>query len=90
MTSPYYSENKAQYVSNLLEEIERQYPHWPSTFGPCSKCGKHIARGSGYCESCLIDELSTIIGRDDAEFFARRVRKVSDLYHRIMNGVNDD
>jgi hypothetical protein len=77
-------------AKQLMDRIEWSYPRdGVHTFNRCS-CDKHIMRGYGPCAYCLTDQLGELIGADNAEFFHRRVRKLSDLYHSILNGVKDD
>ena len=56
------SESRDYQISELIRELERQYPIWPSTFSTCS-CERSAARGGGRCALCVEDELSDLIGR---------------------------
>ena len=81
---------KKREIEQLMQRIEYQYPQGGvHTYCRC-ECDKHIQRGYGPCAYCLTDQLGELIGHDRAEFFHRRVRKLSDLYHKILNGVSDD
>lgn len=88
MTKP--KRARTSQITDLMQRIEWSYPHGGQhSFSRCD-CDKHIMRGYGPCAYCLTDELGELIGADRAEFFHRRVRKLSDLYHSILNGVADD
>jgi hypothetical protein len=75
-------------VNRLLDALWRQYPQYPSTFGPCAnQCGSGLAgRGSGPCRSCIEHELATHTGESHAkEYHAaiQRVRAAEDaIFHR--------
>jgi hypothetical protein len=63
----------------LIGEIDgidlwRNYPEWPSTFGPCLSpecdgCG----RGSGFCAKCVTGGIADIVGSSDNAEAMRRV-----------------
>jgi hypothetical protein len=84
------TDSKQHRVRQLIYGIEYQYPDGVSTYSPCMKCHNHMARESGSCAQCLQHELSELIGRDDAEFLHRRIRKLHSVKMRILNGVEDD
>lgn len=81
---------KKREIEQLMQRIEYQYPHGGvHTYCRC-ECDKHIQRGYGPCAYCLESALAKLIDPDAAAFFHRRVRKLSDLYHSIVNGVDND
>ena len=76
-------------ISNLLDAIQRQYPHFPSTFNPC-ECNRSIARGTGKCAICYEEELSELVGHDQAEYYHKKVRKLSALYIKLVESGRDN
>jgi hypothetical protein len=54
--------DKSYQVSELIRELERQYPVWPSTFSTCS-CERQMARGGGRCSICIEEKLAELIGK---------------------------
>lgn len=49
-------------VQDLIWQLERQYPLWPSTFSTC-ECKRHMARGGGKCAECIVESLAELVGR---------------------------
>lgn len=55
--------SKTDELSDLIYKLNRQFPDWPSTFGPCSTEGcTTSARGSGLCKHCITEEIGKIVG----------------------------
>lgn len=45
----------------MVNDLERQYPIWPSTFAWCQREGcKESARGGGLCASCILEAMVDI------------------------------
>lgn len=78
---------RLRHIEALMYNLEYQYPHsGVHTYCRC-ECDRNIQRGYGPCAHCIEAELAGFIGKDKAEFFHRRVRKLSDLFHSILNEV---
>jgi hypothetical protein len=72
-------------LESMISALWKNYPEWPSTFGPCSeKCGGS-GRGSGPCASCVELAIGILVGDPlaasglrrhivDARFEARKLR----------------
>ncbi len=71
-----------QKFNNLLYELRRNYPQYPSTFGVCSKfeCN-NSARGSGRCASCIADEIAELLGDED---LAMDIHKTTMVTARVI------
>lgn len=55
---------KDRAFERLIYDLRRQFPDWPSTFGPCVIHGCTLrARGGGLCSECLRDCLSELTGQ---------------------------
>lgn len=63
-------------LESIRFDIWRNLPRYPSTFGPCCRCGVGVGRGSGPCLACLQTELAGLVG---AELAAQYVSVVGDL-----------
>ncbi len=66
-------------VWDVFSRLMRQFPFWPSTFNTCQKCGKHPARGSDICSTCLTEELGKLVGGElalDAYMVLNNVQRV--------------
>jgi len=74
----------------IMDEMMRQFPIWPSTFGACINHGDgedHVsARGSRFCLLCLQREWERRTdGKDDDLYeFTNELEKVHDLYHSLL------
>lgn len=80
--------------SYLLGLIMRQYPLWPSTFGPCCNEGDgqaHVsARGGGYCLYCLHRELERRIGKDGRIYdFCQGLEDNVKTYHELLRRMEE-
>lgn len=49
-------------ISQLVYQLERQYPLMPSTFSTC-ECQRHMARGGGECSECIEEQLAERVGK---------------------------
>ena len=78
-------------VWRLLGDLWRQYPRWPSTFGPCSnKCGSgHAGRGCGPCRACAEKELAKHIGEVGAREYHSAIQRVRALEGAMLRKAND-
>ena len=78
--------DKSSVTEFLIGGLLRQYPYWPSTFGPCNTDGcSESARGSGYCANCFEKKLAEFIGNKElASELHRAIRQVSLLKHFVM------
>jgi len=80
-----------QKVEHLCYQIKRQYPLWPSTFGQCSReCGRgKMARGSGLCEDCLVDELSSLVGERLSKEYLNTIKYEFELLSHFKEIMDD-
>ena len=61
---------------DYMTGIERNYPDWPSTFGPCSTKGcKNHGRGCGPCAPCYENKLSEVVGTYLAQRFHQAIKE---------------
>jgi hypothetical protein len=54
--------NESYELSEIIYQLERQYPLMPSTFSTC-ECQRHMARGGGLCSECLEEKLAEKVGK---------------------------
>ena len=52
--------SKYEQVTDLIHQLHRNYPNWPSTFGPCKNGCEKMARGSGSCADCIEKKIAKI------------------------------
>lgn len=59
----------------------KQYPRWPSSFGPCSrKCDSDMGgRGGGPCAICIEKDLAALVGAEEAYAYHMRVKDIRTL-----------
>lgn len=62
---------KTYQCEELINQLIRQYPVWPSTFSAC-KCKRGMARGGGKCPDCIEEELANLI---DDKLLAYRLHR---------------
>lgn len=80
---------KTYEVEQLIHNLSRQYPTWPSTFSTC-ECKRHMARGGGKCADCLEVEIANII-KDEllAYRLHRAIKTVADLKGYALDAVRN-
>lgn len=77
------------HVSQIISDLWRSHPVFPSTFGPCSneECEtKANARGSFLCSTCIEKCLAELL--DDpvkAREFHNKIKEVKDLESHIYD-----
>jgi hypothetical protein len=67
--------DRKRMLEMALRDLWRNYPEWPSTFGPCHNhdCNGS-GRGSGLCAQCVTDCIAEIVGMNGpAESMKRAV-----------------
>ena len=69
-------------LSELIRELERQHPIWPSTFSTC-ECKRHSGRGGGRCHECIEEALAEKIGKP----LAWELHKSLMQYQRIKSEI---
>ena len=79
-------------VWRLLGDLWRQYPRWPSTFGPCSRqcLSGHAGRGSGPCKDCIEADLAKFIGEDGARQYHSAIQRVRALEKAMFRRANNE
>lgn len=81
-------------IIEILERIHRNYPMWPSTFGPCVNGCDIMARGSGECVECLVASLTRCVGIDLAKAYQGKLEdllKVRDMiFEQLANSKGND
>jgi hypothetical protein len=54
-------------LTNLIRDVLRSHPSWPSTFGPCPVDGcANSGRGAGPCADCLVEAIAELTGDREA------------------------
>jgi len=80
-------QSKPDKVSTLVSRIQRNYPDWPATMGPCSEgCGNQ-ARGSGCCPDCLELKLAEVVGGGQAKAFHDVIKARASIVRDMMDSV---
>lgn len=77
--------NDTYALSELIRELERQYPLWPSTFSTC-ECKRHMGRGGGKCAECLEEELAELIGKPLAWELHHSFKQYQRLKSEVLYG----
>lgn len=82
--------NKTYQLEQLIYQLERQYPLWPSTFGKCSEGCDNMARGSGKCRYCIEKEIAALVGHDKAKKLHQLIDEKHELMLNMFEDVEDD
>lgn len=82
-------ENREYQISELVRDLERQYPLWPSTFSTCA-CKRGMARGGGRCATCIEEELSQIVGRSLAWELHQQLKDYMRVKAEVLHGKEAD
>lgn len=70
------TKSKSEEMHEHISGIQRNYPDWPSTFGPCATVGcTESARGCGLCAYCHESKLAGIVGGDLAFKFHHAIKR---------------
>ena len=83
---------KLERLQHLIRVIRRNYPEYPTTFGPCSEegCDKD-ARGSGMCPYCAEAELAALTELPSVAFeFHFCERSNCSLIGQMQGAIKDD
>lgn len=70
--------NVSAKVEELIHQLIRNYPAYPSTFSTCN-CGINLARGNGKCADCIEGELSLFIGKPLAWELHQNIKQFASL-----------
>ena len=64
--------DRERMLEMAMRDLWRNYPEWPSTFGPCHnpECDGS-GRGSGLCTKCVTECIAEIVGNDAAALALR-------------------
>lgn len=68
-------------LNEIRNDIWRQFPSWPSTFGPCHCGGRKPARGGGICLDCAKVELADIVGQPEADAYVSMIQAIRRKEH---------
>lgn len=82
-------ESREYQVSELVRELERQYPLWPSTFSTC-ECKRGMGRGGGRCAQCIEEELSTFVGRSLAWEIHQSLKDYIRIKAEVIRGTENE
>ncbi len=79
---------------DIIHDLQRNYPGFPSTFGPCiNQCGNH-ARGGGYCADCCEKQLASLTGSkklaSELHFHIKRLSALKAEMEVIVEDKEDD
>lgn len=72
-------------LSELVYQLERQYPLMPSTFSTC-ECKRHPARGGGKCSECLEELLAAEVGKPLAWELHHSFKQYQRLKYEVIYG----
>lgn len=81
--------NKVDQVWQIFQNLQRQFPLWPSTFSTCD-CGRGDGRGGGKCAVCIGEELAEEVGLELAAEAVAALDGVQDVWARIREAVKDE
>jgi hypothetical protein len=82
--------DRERMLEMALRDLWRNYPEWPSTFGPClhPECDRS-GRGSGFCAKCVTEGIADIVGMNGpAEAMLRAVddaRRTADKLREMVS-----
>ena len=74
---------KSERIEELRHTMWRNTPNFPTTCGPCCRCGIKSARGAGLCFDCALNELAELVGRKPAEEYAKAIKKIRELENKM-------
>lgn len=80
--------SKVDQVWQIFQNLQRQFPLWPSTFSTCD-CGRGLGRGDGKCSECIAEELSKEVGPELAAEAVAALEGVQDVWARIRGAVEE-
>ncbi len=78
-------------LQKAFRDLWRNYPGWPSTFGPCSQKCKEEAygRGSGPCADCCEKELADLVGPRYAHEYHVSIKELRELEKDMLEDINE-
>lgn len=78
--------SKEDDLNDLIYGLHRQFPDWPSTFGPCLTDGcNESARGSVYCKHCITKEIGEIVGYPTARKYLFHAEQLASMRRNMFN-----
>jgi len=79
--------DRERMLEMALRDLWRNYPEWPSTFGPCHnpECDGS-GRGSGFCAKCVTEGLADIVGMNGP---AEAMRRAIEDARRTANKLRE-
>lgn len=80
--------NKVDQVWQIFQNLQRQFPLWPSTFSTCD-CGRGDGRGGGKCVACIEEELAKEVGPELAAEAVAALEGVQDVWAKISEAVEE-
>lgn len=72
-------------LSELVYQLERQYPLMPSTFSTC-ECKRSPARGGGLCAECIEERIAEKVGKPLAWELHHSFKQYQRLKHEVIYG----
>lgn len=73
-------------LSQIMYDIQYQFPLWPSTYSTCQRDGcERAARGGRVCLECLQEKLAELTSVDDAAEFVKACEHLSKVKYRLLN-----
>lgn len=77
-------------VSEVINDIRRQFPIWPTTVSTCQTDGCSVLAKGGYCASCLAIDLAKVTGSNDVWDFLIQTSNASKAAAKIMEAAAKD
>ena len=85
------TQSKESQAREYMGGIERNYPGFCSTFGPCATDNCNSAgRGGGFCASCYEEKLADVVGVELAKEFHKAVKRKYQALCAIMDSIKDE
>ena len=75
---------KIEEAYRVFEAIQRNFPHWPSTFSMC-KCNRALGRGGGPCVFCCKENIAEMAGEELAERAAKAHEEAANAWSAIYD-----
>ncbi|MCP3921297.1 MAG: hypothetical protein GY714_01800 [Desulfobacterales bacterium] len=81
--------HKLDLATEYCNGILRNYPMWPSTFGPCRDMCGNSGRGSGLCADCSEKELAKVVGYSLANEYHLSIQNTTRLWREIYDKLDE-
>lgn len=73
-------------VEQIIYDIHRQFPLWPTTYSTCQIDGcEKGARGGESCLDCLQEELASMTNTNDAAALVRAIQDLHKIKYRLIH-----